>query len=102
MTVTDSMFAAVDRLLGKRMCAAVELANGEYVIGYREGRDVCAFARAPTWDVAFAQATERVALVDQLVRNTSTDNAIVATAAQVPVRFVRLRRRDLAPPRRAR
>jgi hypothetical protein len=95
MSVSDAMFAAVDRLLGKRMCASVELVEGQFVVGYREGRDVCVFARASRWDEALALATQRVTLVDQLVGGTLTDNVAVATAAQVPVRFVRLRRRDL-------
>lgn len=93
------MFGAVDRLLGKRMCAVVELQQGEWVIGYREGRDACVFARGKTWEEAFEQAMQRVALVDQLVRNTPSNNVAVATAALVPVRFVRLRRRDAAGPR---
>lgn len=96
MTVTDAMFGAADRLLSKRMCAVVELQRDEYVIGYREGRDVCVFARGKTWAEALEQATQRVALVDQLVRNTPSNNVAIATAALVPVRFVRLRRRDLA------
>jgi len=94
MTVTDAMFRAVDQLLGKRSCAVVELQQGEYVVGYREGRDVCVFARGKTWEAAFEQATQRVTLVDQLVRGSSSNDATVATAALVPVRFVRLRRRD--------
>lgn len=99
MTVTDAMFGAIDRLLSKRMCAVVEIQHNEYVIGYREGRDVCVFARGRTWEEALEQATQRVTLVDQLVRNTSSNNVAVATAALVPVRFVRLRRRDLTESR---
>jgi hypothetical protein len=95
MIVTDAMFGAVDRMLGKRSCAVVELQQGEYVIGYREGRDACTFARGKTWEEALGQATERVTLVDRLVRNSSSNNVAVATAVLVPVRFVRLRRRDL-------
>lgn len=101
MTVTDAMFGAVDRLLNKRMCAVVELHQDEYVVGYREGRDVCVFARGKTWEEALEQATQRVTLVDQLVRDTPSTNVAVATAALVPVRFVRLRRRDLAGPQRS-
>jgi hypothetical protein len=102
MTVTEPMFATLAELLGKAMCGSIERAGEEFVIGYREGRDVCIIARGATWDLALAQATERVQLVDQLVRNTSTGNAAVATAASVPVRFVRLRRRDFTPPPRVR
>jgi len=98
MTVTDAMFGAADRLLGKRGCAVVELQKEEYVIGYREGRDVCVFARGRSWEEALDQATRRVALVDQLIRSTPSNNVAVATAALVPVRLVRLRRRDLMVP----
>ena len=94
MTVTDAMFAAIDQLLGKRSCAVVELKQGEFIIGYREGRDVCTFARGKSWQEALDQATERVKLVDQLVLGSSSNDAAVATAGKVPVRFVRLRRRD--------
>jgi hypothetical protein len=94
MTVTDAMFAAIDQLLGKRSCAVVELKQGEFVVGYREGRDVCTFARGKSWQEALDQATERVKLVDQLVQGSSSNDAAVATAGKVPVRFVRLRRRD--------
>jgi hypothetical protein len=94
MTVTEAMFAAIDQLLGKRSCAVVELKQGEFIIGYREGRDVCTFARGKSWQEAIDQATERVKLVDQLVLGSSSNDAAVATAGKVPVRFVRLRRRD--------
>jgi hypothetical protein len=95
MVVTPDMFAAVDKLFERSMTASVEYVKDEFVIGYREGRDVSVIARAATWESALQQATERVRLVDQLLRNTPTPNAAVATAALVPVRFVRLRRRDL-------
>jgi hypothetical protein len=99
MTVTDRMFTEADRLFGTRLRAVVGHQGDAFVVGYREGRDVCVIARAATWEEALRQATERVTLVDRFLETTSTDNATVATAAQVPVRFVRLRRRDLAVPR---
>lgn len=90
------MFVAVAQLFGRSMCASVEFVKGEFVVGYREGRDVCVVARGKTWEEALSQATERVTLVDRLVRDTGSANAAVATAASVPVRFVRIRRRDVA------
>ena len=96
MAVVDSMFVSVARLLGRPMCASVEHVRGEFVIGYREGRDVCVIARGKTWEEAIASATDRVGLVDRLVTGTGSDNAAVATAASVPVRFVRIRRRDMS------
>jgi hypothetical protein len=98
MAVVDSMFVAVAKLFGRPMCASVEYAKGEFVIGYREGRDVCVIARGQTWEDALFRATDRVNLVDRLVTDTGSDNAAVATAASVPVRFVRIRRRDVKPP----
>jgi hypothetical protein len=94
MAVVDSMFVEVGKLYGRSMCASVEFLRGEYVVGYREGRDVCVIARGKSWPEALAMATDRVGLVDRLVRDTGSDNAAVATAAAVPVRFVRIRRRD--------
>lgn len=96
--VVDSMFVAIGELFGKRTSASVEQQGDGFVIGYREGRDVCVVARGQTWEEALAQATDRVHLVDRLLRDTSTNNAAVATAAAVPVRFVRIRRRDVATP----
>lgn len=96
MAVLDSMFVAVAQLFGRSMCASVEYTRGEFVIGYREGRDVCVVARGKSWEEALTQATDRVTLVDRLVRDTGSANAAVATAASVPVRFVRIRRRDVA------
>jgi len=96
MAVVDSMFAAVAQLFGRPMCASVEFARGEFVIGYREGCDVCVIARGKSWEEALARATDRVTLVDRLVKDTGSENAAVATAATVPVRFVRIRRRDVA------
>jgi hypothetical protein len=93
--VVDSMFVAVGDLFRKRASASVEWQNGDFVIGYREGRDVCVIARGKTWEQAFAQAKDRVHLVDRLLRDTGSNNAAVATAAAVPVRFVRIRRRDV-------
>jgi len=93
--VIDSMFVAVGELFQTRASASVEFLHDEFLIGYREGRDVCVIARGKTWEQAIAQATDRVHLVDRLLRDTGSNNAAVATAASVPVRFVRIRRRDV-------
>lgn len=89
------MFVEVGRLLGRATRASVQHENGEFVIGYREGRDICVLVREKTWEAALALAKSRVELVDRLVRDTGSNNVAVATAASVPVRFVRIRRRDL-------
>lgn len=77
--------------------AAFEEKNGIFSIGYREGRDVCVIARGKTWEEAFETARQRVERVDRLlIEQPATSNPTVATAALVPVRFVRIRRRDVA------
>jgi hypothetical protein len=87
----------VAELFGSLAAAAIEEKNGLFSIGYREGRDVCIIARGATWDEAFAAAEERVKRVDRmLLEQPATSNPTVATAASVPVRFVRIRRRDVA------
>jgi hypothetical protein len=94
-TVTLDMIRAVERLFALRTAASVEHDGKSFVIGYREGRDVSVIARGETWDAAWKQAEDRSRLVDHLVKNTGSTNSAVATAACVPVRFVRIRRRDL-------
>jgi hypothetical protein len=87
----------VAELFGSLAAAAIEEKNGLFSIGYREGRDVCIIARGATWEEAFAGAEERVKRVDRmLLEQPATSNPTVATAASVPVRFVRIRRRDVA------
>jgi hypothetical protein len=94
--VTHAMFTAVAELFGRPACAAVEHHAGTFAIGYKEGRDVCVIARGKTWEEALSIATSRSRLVDQLLTNTpQAGNPTVATAACVPVRFVRIRRRDM-------
>ena len=87
----------VAELFGKLSVAAIEEKNGQFSIGYREGRDVCVIARGATWEEAFTAAEERVKRVDRMLdEQPATSNPTVATAASVPVRFVRIRRRDVA------
>lgn len=87
----------VAELFGGLARAAIEETNGVVAIGYREGRDVCVIARGKTWEEAFETAKERVERVDRLlIEQPATTNPTVATAASVPVRFVRIRRRDVA------
>lgn len=94
---SSSRLTKVAALLGGLRVAAIEEKNGIFAIGYREGRDVCVIARGSTWDEAFAAAQERVQRVDRmLVDQPAVSNPTVATAAAVPVRFVRIRRRDIA------
>src|SRR5262245_20194216 len=87
----------VAELFGSLAAAAIDEKDGQFSIGYREGRDVCVIARGATWEAAFEAAQERVQRVDRLlVEQPATSNPTVATAASVPVRFVRIRRRDVA------
>jgi hypothetical protein len=93
----NDRLSRVAGLFGSLAVAAIEEANGIFSIGYREGRDVCVIARGKTWEEAFGVAEERVRRVDQmLIEQPATSNPTVATAAAVPVRFVRIRRRDVA------
>ena len=93
----SSRLIKVAELFGSLAVAAIEERNGVFSIGYREGRDVCIIARGATWDEAFQAAEERVKRVDRLLlEQPATSNPTVATAASVPVRFVRIRRRDVA------
>jgi hypothetical protein len=92
-----SRLTKVAELFGSLAVAAIEEKNGLFAIGYREGRDVCIIARGKTWEEAFDAAKERVERVDRmLTEQPATSNPTVATAALVPVRFVRIRRRDVA------
>jgi len=94
---SSSRLTKVAELFGSLAVAAIEETKGLVTIGYREGRDVCVIARGKDWDEAFDSAKERVRRVDQLlVEQPATTNPTVATVAAVPVRFVRIRRRDLA------
>ena len=92
-----SRLTKVADLFGSLAAAAIEEKNGHFSIGYREGRDVCVIARGATWEEAFEAAEVRVKRVDRLLlEQPATSNPTVATAASVPVRFVRIRRRDVA------
>jgi hypothetical protein len=83
-------------ILGIAVAAAVGEERGVFTAGYREGRDVTVFARGESWTGVLTLARERVACVDGILRDRpSTTNAEIATRALVPVRFVRLRRRDV-------
>ena len=94
---SGSRLTRIAELFGSLAAAAVEEKNGQFSIGYREGRDVCVIARGATWEEAYGAAEERVRRVDQmLLEQPATSNPTVATAASVPVRFVRIRRRDVA------
>ena len=94
---SGSRLTKVAELFGSLAAAAIEEMNGHFSIGYREGRDVCVIARGATWEEAFEAAEERVKRVDRLLlEQPATSNPTVATAAAVPVRFVRIRRRDIA------
>jgi hypothetical protein len=87
---------SVAHLFGRPGVCVVGEEKGACTVGYLEGRDVCVIARGKTWDEVLAFAEQRVNRVDQMLRETpATSDATVATAASVPVRFVRLRRRDL-------
>lgn len=94
---SSSRLTKVAELFGSLAAAAIEEKAGTFSIGYREGRDVCIIARGKTWEEAFDAASERVRRVDRmLTEQPATSNPTVATAAAVPVRFVRIRRRDVA------
>lgn len=94
---SGSRLTKVAELFGSLAVAAIEEKNGQFSIGYREGRDVCVIARGATWEDAFEAAKQRVSRVDRLLlEQPATSNPTVATAAAVPVRFVRIRRRDVA------
>src|SRR4051812_36301961 len=98
-TVTNAAAAIdeVSRIFGRPAAAAVgEEKGGVYTVCYREGRDATVIARGKSWDEALGVARDRVQRVDQMLRaQPAMSNPTVATAASVPVRFVRLRRRDL-------
>jgi len=92
-----SRLTKIAELFGSLAAAAIEEKNGHFSIGYREGRDVCVIARGASWEEALQAAEERVRRVDRLlIEQPATSNPTVATAASVPVRFVRIRRRDVA------
>jgi len=94
---SSSRLTKVAGLFGSLAAAAIDEQNGIFSIGYREGRDVCVIARGKTWEETFGAAEERVQRVYRLLlEQPGTSDPTVATAASVPVRFVRIRRRDIA------
>lgn len=87
---------SVQNLFGRPGICVVGEEKGALTVGYLEGRDVCVIARGKSWEEVVAAAEDRVGRLDRLLRDQpATSDATIATAASVPVRFVRLRRRDL-------